>query len=76
MSKTFDSPFKTLLIFSKNRGLVLWSEQADESIHRKFLKYWNRYKINNVRDQSYDIQLKKTVVDFLSKFNYIENNAY
>ncbi len=50
-----------------NRGLGMVSEQAGESIHRVFLKYWNRYKINLLSDPSYPERLKKAVVEFSSR---------
>lgn len=54
------------LHFLGNDGLGLWSEQAGESIHREFLKYWGRYKINNIEDKNYKAQLKKAVIEFSS----------
>jgi hypothetical protein len=48
-----------------NRGS--WSEQPGESVHREFLKYWNRYKINNINDPRYGSFLLKAVVEFSSK---------
>ena len=50
-----------------NRGLGMVSEQAGESIHRVFLTYWNRYKINLVSDPSYPERLKRAVVEFSSR---------
>ena len=35
---------KDALPFLNNSGLGLWSEQAGESIHREFIKFWNKYK--------------------------------
>ncbi|CAH0556707.1 unnamed protein product [Brassicogethes aeneus] len=52
--------------FLKNNGLGLWSEQAGESVHRNFLIYWNRYKINRLDDPRYIVNLKKAVVEFSS----------
>ena len=49
---------------SNGRGLGLVSEQAGESIHRVFLKNWNRYKIDLISDSSYPERLKKAVVEF------------
>ena len=48
-------------------GLGLWSEQAGESIHREFLKYWLRYKINIISDSTYGERLLKAVVEFSSR---------
>ena len=48
-------------------GLGLWSEQAGESIHRSFLTYWDRYKINLISDPSYGERLKLAVIEFSSK---------
>ncbi|XP_065644311.1 uncharacterized protein LOC136075353 [Hydra vulgaris] len=45
-------------------GLGLVSEQARESIHREFLKYWSRYQINIITDVLYGEQLMKAVVKF------------
>jgi hypothetical protein len=55
---------KDCIIFLKNRGLGMWSEQTGESIHREFLKYWNRYKINVIDDSDYGTRLKRAVMDF------------
>lgn len=54
------------LRFLNNTGLGLSSEQPGESIHRDFLKYWNRYKMNNLTDSRYGIQLHKAVLNFSS----------
>ena len=54
------------LPFLNNSGCGLWSEQAGESIHREFIKYWNKYKINLIEDVTYGTRLKRTVVEFLS----------
>ena len=48
-------------------GLGLWSEQAGESIHRVFLKYWEKYKTNNIHDPAYGDKLKRAVVEFSSQ---------
>jgi hypothetical protein len=42
----------------------MWSEQTGESIHREFLKYWNRYKISVIDDSDYGTRLKRAVMDF------------
>ena len=47
--------------------LGLRSEQAGETIHRKFLKYWQRYKINLLEDPTYVTRLKKDVIIFSSE---------
>ena len=52
------------LQFLNKRGLGLWSEQAGESIHREFVKFWNKYKINSIDDTTYGTRLKRAVVDF------------
>ena len=54
------------LPFLNRSGLGLWSEQVGESIHREFIKYWNKYKINLIEDVTYGISLKRTVVEFSS----------
>ena len=48
-------------------GLGLWSEQAGESIHREFLTFWNKRKINMIDNPLYVIKLKETVIEFSSK---------
>lgn len=58
---------KHCLHFLDKRGLGLWSEQAGESIHREFLKFWERYKVNDVTDPSYSTQLEKAVIEFSSR---------
>ena len=47
-----------------DKGLGIWSEQAGESIHREFLEYWERYKINMISDSTYASRLKKAVIEF------------
>lgn len=49
-----------------SQGLGLWSEQAGESIHREFLKFWQKYKMNIIDDENYPIRLKHAVVEFSS----------
>ena len=46
-----------------DEGLGLWSEQAGESVHHEFLKFWRRYKKNS----TYLPSLKKAVVSFSSQ---------
>lgn len=48
-------------------GLGVWSEQAGESAHREFLKYWNKRKINNMGNPLYPTRLRDAVVEFSSK---------
>ena len=48
------------------KGLGIWSEQAGESIHRIFLKFWDKYKMNNMYDPAYEVRLKRAVVEFSS----------
>lgn len=48
-------------------GFGVWSEQAGESVHREFLKYWERYKINMLSDSSYANRLLCAVVEFSSR---------
>ena len=55
------------LQFLNGDELGVWSEQAGESIHRIFLQFWTKYKINIIDDESYIYRLKKAVVDFSSK---------
>lgn len=50
-----------------NNGLGLWSEQAGESIHREFLKFWEQYKINVLEDFTYAMRLKKAIIAFFSQ---------
>ena len=56
-----------LTTLEENEGFGLWSEQPGESIHKEFLLYWNRYKINSMDDPSYVFQLQKAVVEFSSR---------
>lgn len=58
---------KECLQFLEGEGLGQWSEQAGESVHREFLTFWNRYRINVISDSRYAGRLKKAVVDFSSK---------
>ena len=58
---------KHSLHFLDKRGFGIWSEQAGESIHKEFLKFWARYKINLLSDPSYSKRLKKAVVEFSSQ---------
>lgn len=44
-----------------------WSEQAGESIHREFLKYWSKYQVNDLKAENYCSQLKRAVVEFSSR---------
>lgn len=57
---------KSCLHFLNNDGLGFWSEQAGESVHREFLTFWNRHKINAIDDPSFPKRLKKSVVEFSS----------
>ena len=57
---------KNCLSYLDGRGLGLWSEQAGESVHREFLKFWDKYKINLLEDSSYAERLKRAVVEFSS----------
>ena len=47
-------------------GLGICSEQAGESIHCIFLKFWDNYKMNNMYDPAYEVRLKRAVVEFSS----------
>lgn len=58
---------KHCLHFLGKNGLGLWSEQAGESIHREFLKFWERYKINLLEDSTYPTRLRRAVVEFSSR---------
>lgn len=55
------------LHFLNGNSLGMWSEQAGESVHREFLKYWSKYEINNLESENYPKQLKKAVVEFSSR---------
>lgn len=50
-----------------NYGLGVWSEQAGESIHREFLKFWELSKINSIESECYVDKLLKAVVNFSSR---------
>lgn len=60
---------KKCLEFLENRsGLGIWSEQAGESVHREFLVYWARQKINFLNTGlSFIKRLKNAVVKFSSE---------
>ena len=42
-----------LKFIDHNNGLGFWSEQSGESVHREFLKIWDKYKINVIQDESF-----------------------
>ena len=48
------------------QGLGLWSEQASESAHREFLKFWERRKVNLITHISYPQKLKEATLEFSS----------
>lgn len=52
--------------FVNGNGLGMWSEQAGESIHREFMKFWDKYKINALNSPQYLSRLKTAVVEFSS----------
>lgn len=52
--------------FLEGEGLGTWSEQAGESIHREFLKFWEKYKINAINAPQYLTRLKAAVTEFSS----------
>ena len=54
------------LQFLNNDGLGLWSEQAGESIHRKFKQIYENYKINSIANARYAENLRAAVVVFSS----------
>lgn len=58
---------QSLEFLEQEEGFGIWSEQAGESVHREFLKFWNRRKLNNITDPNYCVKLKEAVVDFSSK---------
>ena len=55
------------LHYLNGSDLGLWSEQAGESIYRVFLQYWNKYKINNIYDPTYEERFKRAVIEFSSR---------
>lgn len=55
------------LHFLNGDSLGMWSEQAGESVHREFLKYWSKYQINDLNAEFYCSQLKRAVVEFSSR---------
>ncbi|CAH1104522.1 unnamed protein product [Psylliodes chrysocephalus] len=55
-----------ICFFENNETLGYWSEQAGESIHREFLSFWNRYKINTMENEAYMKNLHKAVAQFSS----------
>ncbi len=52
-----------LNFLDEESGLGYWSEQSGESIHHEFSIYWQRYKINEMNDESYPKRLKKAVIE-------------
>lgn len=56
-----------LYFLPNDEGLGLWSEQAGESVHQEFLKFWKRYKKNSLDNPTYSDSLKKAVVNFSSQ---------
>ena len=54
------------LYYLNGKGFGVWSEQAGESFHRVFLRFWDKYKMNNIHDPTYEIKLKRAVVEFSS----------
>lgn len=61
------SHIQDCLSYLGNCGLGFWSEQAGESIHREFSKFWERYKIELMDDPTYITRFKKAVIEFSSK---------
>ena len=62
-----ESCHKLLYNKTKNKtGLGVWLEQPGESVHREFLKFWNRRKINQLENPSYPKHLKDAVIEFSS----------
>lgn len=55
---------KDCLQFLPGTGLGAWSEQSGEAVHKEFLHYWSRYKINSLKHTKYADHLKKAVVKF------------
>lgn len=55
------------LSFLNGSGLGLWSEQAGESVHHDFMKYWSKYILNNIHDVRYGDRLCKAVVEYSSR---------
>ena len=55
------------LHFLNGNSLGMWSEQAGESVHIEFLKYWSKYRINHLESENYIKQLKKAVIEFSSR---------
>lgn len=54
-----------------NDALTIWSEQGT-SMHRKFVRFLEKYKINLGSDQSYEVRFKKAVVEFRQNiFRYL-----
>lgn len=55
------------LDYLSDYGLGVWSEQAGESVHREFLKFWERFKIVMIENDRYPEKLLKAVVEFSSR---------
>lgn len=62
----FEHVEQTLKLLRNFEGLGKWSEQAGESVHREFLNFWEKYKINLINDSSYSGRLKAATVQFSS----------
>ena len=58
---------KQAIMLLNNNGLGVWYEQAGVSIHREFVKFWERFKINMIEDKSFPKRLKKAVATFSSQ---------
>ena len=50
----------------KNASLSLFSEQASESVHANFKKFWERRKVKSLDNQNYTKALFDSVVEFNS----------
>ena len=48
-------------------GLGTWSEQEGESVHREFIRYRSKYKINMIENPRFSENLRRAVVEFASK---------
>lgn len=45
-------------------GLAVWSEQAFESVHSKFRKVWEKYKVKDKTHPEFFNKLMRAVLDF------------
>lgn len=55
------------LKFLEGCGFGPWSEQAGETVHSEFEKYWEKYRINCPENSNYAEHIKLATVEFSSR---------